>query len=78
MLKIEVKANQKIIKLKSKESQTIPAMVSFKSDNKKKETELAKDVSARPGIDLICVIDVSGSMSGTKIELVKKSLKYIV
>lgn len=45
-------------------------MVSFKSDNKKKELtemESAKQQKSRPGIDLICVIDVSGSMSGTKI-----------
>ncbi len=28
----------------------------------------------RGGVDLICVIDKSGSMSGEKIELVKKTL----
>ena len=28
--------------------------------------------------DLICVIDISGSMTGTKIELVKKSLKILI
>lgn len=35
-------------------------------------------MKSRPGIDLICVIDVSGSMHGSKIELVKKSLSYII
>lgn len=29
-------------------------------------------------LDLICVIDVSGSMSGPKIELVKESLLYVI
>ena len=29
------------------------------------------------GVDLICVVDVSGSMSGSRINLVKESLKYL-
>lgn len=37
LLKIEVKASQKMIKLKSKETQVIPAMVSIRSDERKKE-----------------------------------------
>ena len=28
-------------------------------------------------VDLICIVDISGSMGGEKIELVKDSLKYI-
>ena len=32
----------------------------------------------RPGIDLICVIDKSGSMGGEKIELVKQTFKYML
>lgn len=32
----------------------------------------------RTSVDLICVIDVSGSMTGQKIELVKSTMKYIV
>lgn len=30
------------------------------------------------GVDLICIVDVSGSMSGSPIQLVKDSLKYLV
>jgi uncharacterized protein with von Willebrand factor type A (vWA) domain len=30
------------------------------------------------GVDLICIVDISGSMAGDKIELVKESLKYLV
>ena len=32
----------------------------------------------RKGIDLICVIDVSGSMKGQKIKLVKQTLENIL
>lgn len=32
----------------------------------------------RPPIDLVCVIDDSGSMSGKKAQLVRKSLKYLL
>ena len=34
--------------------------------------------SNRSPIDLVCVIDDSGSMSGTKAKLVRKSLKYLI
>jgi uncharacterized protein with von Willebrand factor type A (vWA) domain len=29
-------------------------------------------------VDLVCVVDQSGSMQGTKIELLKQTLNYIV
>lgn len=32
----------------------------------------------RPPIDLICLVDVSGSMIGKKINLVKDSLRYLM
>jgi Mg-chelatase subunit ChlD len=32
----------------------------------------------RTGVDLVCVIDVSGSMGGQKIDLVKQTLLYII
>jgi Mg-chelatase subunit ChlD len=32
----------------------------------------------RPGIDLICVIDVSYSMNGKKLALVKETLLYLL
>ena len=36
-----------------------------------------KEGEKKCNADLICVIDISGSMSGKKIELVKKSLKIL-
>ncbi|CAD8136907.1 unnamed protein product [Paramecium octaurelia] len=35
-------------------------------------------ITTRQGIDLICLIDHSGSMSGEKMHLVKKSLKHLL
>jgi von Willebrand factor type A domain len=34
--------------------------------------------AARPGVDIVCIIDVSGSMEGKKLELVKTSLKFML
>lgn len=39
--------------------------------------ENAKEIPTT-GIDLICVIDVSGSMQGIKIDMVKKTLKALL
>jgi len=53
-------------------------MVSIKTkDNTEKMKEMVKK-DGRNAVDLICAIDVSGSMEGEKIELVKKTLKYLL
>ena len=41
-------------------------------------TKILEENLFKPGIDIICVIDKSGSMQGEKIKLVKKTLKYII
>ena len=46
-----------------------PLVVSLSSEDKAEKVK---------GIDLIVIVDVSGSMSGEPIMLVKESLKYIV
>jgi len=38
----------------------------------------SKNIKIRSQADLVCVIDISGSMAGAKINLVKKSLKALV
>ena len=38
----------------------------------------SKDLKIRSNADLVCVIDISGSMAGAKIDLVKRSLKALV
>ena len=46
-----------------------PLVVKLSSDDKSEKTK---------GVDLICVVDDSGSMRGTRVKLVKESLKYLV
>lgn len=61
-------------------------MVSVKTLNKTNEEPADKEaakkeessLSSRPNIDLVCVIDNSGSMSGEKINNVKSTLKLLL
>ena len=46
-----------------------PLVVKLSSDDKSEKTK---------GVDLICVVDDSGSMRGDRVKLVKESLKYLV
>jgi hypothetical protein len=72
-LQMEIKARQKIIKLSSSETQFLPAMVNIKTKEMTEEQE-----GDRSPIDLVCVIDVSGSMAGEKIDLVRKTLTSLL
>lgn len=49
--------------------------MSIKSEGQKSTTN---EFIRYSSVDIICVIDVSGSMSGAKIELVKRSLTYLL
>ena len=56
---MEIKARQRIVKLNSKQDQLMPVVVNVKTKDMEEDQE-----GDRSAIDLICVIDVSGSMSG--------------
>lgn len=45
-----------------------------KTSEEKEDAKIEKEGSGRASIDLVCVIDNSGSMEGEKIENVKKTL----
>ena len=60
---------EKISKLDQK--QIIPFMVTYKAKDEKMENE-------RVGLDLVMIIDISGSMSGQKIELVRETLLFVI
>jgi uncharacterized protein YegL len=40
--------------------------------------EVKTEGGVRSNVDLICVLDVSGSMSGQKIQLLKETMKFLV
>ncbi|CAD8200193.1 unnamed protein product [Paramecium octaurelia] len=54
-----------------KNNKFVPAVLSLK-------TKKVSNKLDRPPIDLVCVVDVSGSMIGRKINLVKDSLRYLM
>lgn len=53
--------------VKLKTAEILPAMVTLKSSG-----------GSRTSVDLICVIDNSGSMSGEKIGLVKETMNFLL
>ena len=59
----------------SSTKQLLECLVSIKSEGHQSNTN---EFIRYNNVDLICVIDVSGSMRGSKIELVKKSLTYVL
>ena len=69
MKKLDV--NLSVIKGEKLFNENTPFVINIKAPESKK-------VEKTSHADLICIIDISGSMSGRKIELVKKSLKILV
>ncbi|CAG9316790.1 unnamed protein product [Blepharisma stoltei] len=61
------------LELKNTEEE-IPCTLSLRGSS----AQVADIQKNRQGLDLICVVDVSGSMSGVKLELVKKTLNFML
>jgi Mg-chelatase subunit ChlD len=69
---VSVHLDSRFSKIKrSSEKQVIPLMVSYKA----KDQDLENN---RVGLDLVMIIDVSASMSGEKIQLVRETLIFII
>jgi len=68
--KLSLKLKKKTIQSSSFSSQTFPMLVSLMVENIK--------TTYKAPLDLICVIDRSGSMMGKKIQLVKESFTYLL
>lgn len=69
---VHLRIDSRYTKIKrNQQAQVIPIMFTLKAD----EIDIEKE---RSGVDLILVIDVSSSMSGEKIKLVKETLLFII
>ena len=66
----------KAFRVSSSLPQNLPVQVTLVGEEFFEES--AKDLAPRPNVDLVCVIDTSGSMSGEKIALVRETLLYIL
>lgn len=75
-LVLDVETLQKHFQFNKNQDQTIPVMVSVKTLDQTNDMEVKSNpLEGRPNLDLICVIDNSGSMSGcSKIENVKNTI----
>lgn len=72
-LLMEIKAKQKTIQLNAKDVQLLPVVINIKTKELDEEQE-----GDRSPIDLVCVIDISGSMAGDKIDLVRQTLTSLL
>ncbi|CAD8103460.1 unnamed protein product [Paramecium primaurelia] len=70
-LQFEIKPLQKKVKLFPNKAQYLPGIVSIKAQDK---IITQNSENQRVGVDLICLIDISGSMEGVKIQMAKQSL----
>jgi Mg-chelatase subunit ChlD len=65
--KVEIDLKAQRSQVKMGEVTVLPAMCSIVASG-----------GTRTSVDLICVIDVSGSMDGEKIELVKETMRFLI
>ena len=72
LLTLNVKTNQQKIKLNKNNDRQIPVHVSFNTSS------IDFTLENRAHVDLVCVIDRSGSMGGEKIKLVKESFNFLL
>jgi hypothetical protein len=72
-ISLQVKFKHKTVQQNSAENQILPMMVSVRT------TDTASNAkSSIANVDLVCVIDYSGSMDGTKIKCVVDSFEYLL
>lgn len=70
IVSLELDSQYKKVK-RSNQPQKVPLMVTYKAKDQALEGE-------RVGLDLVMIIDVSGSMGGEKIQLVRETLIFII
>ena len=70
LFSISLKLKYSTLQVNSASETVEPVLFTLKTENTKE--------GSRVPLDLVCVLDVSGSMSGAKITLLKDTLKYLV
>ncbi|CAD8154006.1 unnamed protein product [Paramecium pentaurelia] len=74
-LQFEIKPLYKKVKLFPNIAQYLPGIVSIKAQDK---IITQNSENQRVGVDLICLIDISGSMDGQKITMVKQTQSLLL
>ncbi|KAL4485500.1 hypothetical protein ABPG73_015292 [Tetrahymena malaccensis] len=78
-LSLDIKTLHKHFQFNKDEDQSIPIMVSVKTLDSTNYKDIQSNLlEGRPNIDLICVIDISASMSGEKIKSVKQAIIQLI
>lgn len=75
LIELQIRCKQNQIKLNTENDQILPAVVSVRT---KEDENPESENEDRAPIDLICVVDRSGSMEGEKIQLVRDTLIYLL
>lgn len=73
-----MKPLREMIKAKSQGNQTIPFLCSLKAKDAVVPDNVQQQKQDRAPIDLICVLDISGSMAGSKMALLIETVNFIV
>lgn len=76
LLLFQFESKQEQIKVSKKDPTIIPAMITIKTEEMKNKN--GEIIESRIPIDLLCVIDCSGSMEGEKITLVQNALNILL
>ena len=69
-IRLTLKLKNKLLQINSASAQTYPMIASLSVDDLKTNT--------RASVDLVCVLDVSGSMAGEKLRLLIQTLEYLL
>ncbi len=77
-LKFTMTPMKDIIKAKAQGTQVIPFVCSLKAADAVVPDQIQQENKDRAPIDLICVLDISGSMAGAKINLLQETVNFIV
>eukprot|EP00358_Blepharisma_japonicum_P003448 CAMPEP_0202946756 /NCGR_PEP_ID=MMETSP1395-20130829/10189_1 /ASSEMBLY_ACC=CAM_ASM_000871 /TAXON_ID=5961 /ORGANISM="Blepharisma japonicum, Strain Stock R1072" /LENGTH=490 /DNA_ID=CAMNT_0049647547 /DNA_START=57 /DNA_END=1529 /DNA_ORIENTATION=+ len=76
-LNLSMRFAMNYLQLNSRENQEIPCELILEAVD---ESGISNPNASRgrPGVDIVCAIDISGSMRGSKLDLVKRTLEFMI